>query len=104
MLSADPSRVMEPQRESNAGVWLIDCSLVRLNGVKKMVKEFRDEPDSDGKGAVENQVRRIRTIRGREVLGYEGGPHEEHTGQEEGERAPGLSGELADNDPSRDDC
>lgn len=68
------------------------------------MKEFRKEPDETDRGALEDQVRRIRTIRGREVLGYDGGPHEEHTGQTGTPREPDLSGELADNDPTKDDC
>ena len=68
------------------------------------MKEFRNEPDEDAPGATEEQVSRIGTIRGSEVLGYEGGPREEHSGQETGDRDETLTGDLADNRPDKGDC
>lgn len=69
------------------------------------MKEVRDKPDGDDPGAVEEDVRRIRTIRGPEVLGYEGGPHEEHTGQTGGdEESDEMGDDLADNRPEQGDC
>ncbi len=62
-----------------------------------MTKEFRgdDEKDApDAKGAVEDDVEKIRAIKGDEVLGYEGAGREEHSGEE---ASTGESG-LADNE------
>lgn len=47
---------------------------------------------SDDKGATEEQVDRISTIRGSEVLGYEGGAREEHSG----ETKPAKDGQTGD--------
>lgn len=57
-----------------------------------------DEKDApDAKGAVEGDNRKIRTIQGDEVLGYDGSGREEHSGQNRPTKDTGL----ADNDPSR---
>ena len=69
-----------------------------------MTKKVTDDTSGgDAKGAVESEVRRIRTIRGSEVLGYEGEAHEEHTGEEgsEEEEVEEPEGHLADNDPDQ---
>ena len=49
-----------------------------------MTKTITDEPSgADSKGATEDQVERIRDVKGNEVLGHQGGAREEHTGQKE---------------------
>ncbi|HEX6176789.1 MAG TPA: hypothetical protein VF057_00410 [Thermoanaerobaculia bacterium] len=53
---------------------------------------------SDDKGATEDQVDRIRTIRGSEVLGYEGAGREEHSGENSPKEPRDLKSELADNE------
>lgn len=63
-------------------------------------KEFRDDPEPDDPGAVEEQVERIRAIRGREVLGYEGYAQAEHSGEpEEPDDDASLQDDFADNRP-----
>ena len=67
-----------------------------------MTKEYRGEDETgspDGKGAVESDVRRIETIKGNEVLGYDKVGREEHSGQNAPEPGSGL--ETADNDPAQ---
>jgi len=51
----------------------------------------------DEKGATENQVERITTIKGNEVLGYEGAGREEHSGENSPEESSKLTDDLADN-------
>lgn len=66
-----------------------------------MSKEFRgnDEANApDAKGAVENEVERIETIKGDEALGYDGAGREEHSGED---AVSGESG-LADNEEVKD--
>ena len=53
---------------------------------------------SDDKGATEDQVDRINTIRGSEVLGYEGAGREEHSGENSPKKSGDLKSELADNE------
>ena len=49
-----------------------------------MTKTITDEPSgADSKGATEDQVERIKDVKGSEVLGNQGGAREEHTGQKE---------------------
>ena len=66
-----------------------------------------NEPrEVEEQGAKEEQVQKIDAIVGDEVLGYEGPPRGEHSGQhtEEGEKAPpddGLGDRLADNRPDQ---
>lgn len=62
-----------------------------------MEKEYRgnDEADApDAKGAREDEVEKIETIKGDEVLGYTGAGREEHSGED---ARDGESG-LADNE------
>ena len=54
---------------------------------------------SDDKGATEDQVDRIRTIVGSEVLGYDGGGREEHSGENSPTQKGDLKSDLADNEP-----
>lgn len=54
---------------------------------------------NDEKGAVESEVVKIRTIRGTEVLGYEGSGREEHSGENAPDPPETLEDELADNRP-----
>jgi hypothetical protein len=56
----------------------------------------------DEKGATEDQVQKIRAIRGSEVLGYEGSGREEHSGENSPVKPDDLKDELADNE--RKDC
>jgi len=52
--------------------------------------------------STEEQVERIDTIVGDEVLGYKGEGREEHSGQESDEpKSDGLEDELADNRPEQ---
>lgn len=53
---------------------------------------------SDDKGATEDKVDRIRTIRGSEVLGYEGEGREEHSGENTPVKSGDLEADLADNE------
>ena len=54
---------------------------------------------SDDKGATEDKVDRISTIRGAEVLGYEGAGREEHSGANNPAAETGdLEADLADNE------
>ena len=53
---------------------------------------------SDDKGATEDQVDRIRTIQGSEVLGYEGAGREEHSGENSPKKPRDLKSGLADNE------
>ena len=54
---------------------------------------------SDDKGATEDKVDRINTIRGAEVLGYEGAGREEHSGENKPTPETGdLEADLADNE------
>jgi hypothetical protein len=49
--------------------------------------------------STEEQVDRIKAIRGSEVLGYEGAGREEHSGEKRIEQDSNLEDELADNRP-----
>ena len=51
----------------------------------------------DEKGATESQVEKIDTIKGSEVLGYEGAGREEHSGENSPRQPEKLTDELADN-------
>ncbi|MGH9457902.1 MAG: hypothetical protein ACRD2J_09725 [Thermoanaerobaculia bacterium] len=54
-----------------------------------------DESDApDAKGATEDDLEKTPVIKGDEVLGYEGGSREEHSGQ----NAPTSETGLADNE------
>ena len=57
---------------------------------------------ADEKGATEDQVQKIRNIKGDEVLGYEGTGREEHSGQNTPVPSEDPMDELADNE--RSDC
>lgn len=62
------------------------------------MKEFRDRSEPGEPGAVEDEVRRIRTIRGKEVLGYEGFAQAEHSGEpDDGAEISSEEEDLADN-------
>lgn len=54
---------------------------------------------NDEKRATEEEVEKIRTIRGTEVLGYEGSGREEHSGENSPKPADDLRDDLADNQP-----
>jgi hypothetical protein len=65
-----------------------------------MTKTYREDDEKggpDAKGAVEEDVQRIQTIKGDEVLGNDQAGREEHSGQ----NAPTRDAGLADNQPSR---
>ncbi len=53
----------------------------------------------DEKGATENEVEKIDTIKGTEVLGYEGAGREEHSGENSPRESTKLTDDLADNKP-----
>ncbi len=53
----------------------------------------------DEKGATEAQVEKIETIKGDEVLGYEGAGREEHSGENSPRPGKKLTDDLADNKP-----
>ncbi len=55
----------------------------------------------DEKGATENQVQKIDTIKGSEVLGYEGAGREEHSGENSPRESGKLTDDLADNQPDQ---
>ena len=56
----------------------------------------------DEKGATESEVEKIDTIKGTEVLGYEGAGKEEHSGEKNAPRESGkLTDDLADNEPEQ---
>ena len=55
----------------------------------------------DEKGATEAQVERIETIKGSEVLGYEGAGREEHSGENAPRKNDKLTDDLADNKPDQ---
>lgn len=54
---------------------------------------------NDEKGATEDEVEKIDTIRGTEALGYEGSGREEHSGENAPKEPKTLNDELADNRP-----
>jgi hypothetical protein len=54
---------------------------------------------NDEKGATEEEVEKIDTIRGTEALGYEGAGREEHSGENSPTTPKDLYDELADNRP-----
>lgn len=63
-------------------------------------KVTNDSDGEDAKGAVEEDVQRIREIKGTDVLGYTGSAKEEHSGQEtEGTPSKSLTNDFADNAP-----
>ena len=49
--------------------------------------------------STEEQVDRIKAIRGSEVLGYEGSGREEHSGEKRIEQETDLESDFADNRP-----
>lgn len=55
----------------------------------------------DEKGATEEQVQKIDTIKGDEVLGYEGSGREEHSGENSPRKSGKLTDDLADNKPEQ---
>ena len=56
----------------------------------------------DEKGATEAQMEKIQTIKGDEVLGYEGAGREEHSGENSPKKKSGkLTDDLADNKPEQ---
>lgn len=55
----------------------------------------------DEKGATESEVEKISTIKGKEVLGYEGAGREEHSGENSPEETADLTDDLADNEPDQ---
>ena len=64
-----------------------------------MKDKENDEPDA--KGAMEEDVSRIETIKGSEVLGYAGDARGEHSGQNEPVKKTSELAELADNKPEQ---
>ena len=54
---------------------------------------------NDEKGATEDQVEKISTIKGDEVLGYEGAGREEHSGENSPRESNSPTDRLADNEP-----
>jgi hypothetical protein len=63
-----------------------------------MKDTVREDPQSpDDKGALEEEIDRISTIRGPEVLGYSGEAREEHSGQNRPRHEAEAEEELADN-------
>ena len=56
---------------------------------------------NDEKGATEEQVEKIRTIKGDEVLGYEGAGREEHSGENSPRTPDSPTAGLADNEPEQ---
>lgn len=65
-----------------------------------MTKTTTDnDPGPEGKGAVEEQVDRIRSIQGNETMGKTGNAHEEHSGKASPNPAPDPTRDLADNRP-----
>ncbi len=55
----------------------------------------------DEKGATESEVEKIDTIKGKEVLGYEGAGREEHSGENSPAETTDLTDDLADNEPDQ---
>src|SRR5450631_2918914 len=55
----------------------------------------------DEKGATEAQMEKIDTIKGSEVLGYEGAGREEHSGENSPKKSNKLTDDLADNKPEQ---
>lgn len=55
----------------------------------------------DEKGATEAQMEKIDTIKGSEVLGYEGAGREEHSGENSPKKMTKLTDDLADNKPEQ---
>jgi len=53
---------------------------------------------NDDKGATEEQMEKIKVIRGSEVLGYEGAGREEHSGENSPRETNDLKEGLADNE------
>jgi hypothetical protein len=51
----------------------------------------------DEKGATEDEVEKIKVIRGKEALGYEGAGREEHSGENTPKESDDLTSDLADN-------
>ena len=55
----------------------------------------------DEKGATEADMEKIDTIKGNEVLGYEGAGREEHSGENSPRESNKLTDDLADNKPEQ---
>jgi len=55
----------------------------------------------DEKGATEADMEKIDTIKGDEVLGYEGSGREEHSGENAPKKGNKLTDDLADNKPDQ---
>ena len=55
----------------------------------------------DEKGATESEIEKIDTIKGNEVLGYEGAGREEHSGENSPSESGKLTDDLADNKPEQ---
>ena len=55
----------------------------------------------DEKGATEKDIEKIDTIKGSEVLGYEGAGREEHSGENAPRESNKLTDDLADNKPDQ---
>jgi hypothetical protein len=55
----------------------------------------------DEKGATEDELEKIDTIKGSEVLGYEGAGREEHSGENSPKESSRLTDDLADNKPDQ---
>lgn len=55
----------------------------------------------DEKGATESEMVKIDTIKGSEVLGYEGAGREEHSGENSPKPGNKLTDDLADNKPDQ---
>jgi hypothetical protein len=55
----------------------------------------------DEKGATEKELEKIDTIKGSEVLGYEGAGREEHSGENSPRENTKLTDDLADNKPDQ---
>lgn len=57
--------------------------------------------EQDEKGATEDEVQRIQSIKGDEVLGYEGEGREEHSGENSPKAPKRIEDTLADNRPEQ---
>ena len=55
----------------------------------------------DEKGATEEDLEKIDTIKGSEVLGYEGAGREEHSGENSPREGNRFTDDLADNKPDQ---
>ncbi|HSP13416.1 MAG TPA: hypothetical protein VLV78_01540 [Thermoanaerobaculia bacterium] len=104
------TRLATPQLYGKLSALLIAGSLVSIMAIavvadlsrrfgSRLAHPYRMSEDE--KGATEEQIEKISTIKGSEVLGYEGAGREEHSGENSPRKGNKLTDDLADNKPDQ---